>query len=190
MLALKTYLANEFSVSEEEWLCISRYFEEITLPKNEFFIKFEKVCRRTGFVLEGVLRYFDPDETGAEPTCFFTFEGHYVVDPFTYEEQKPSVMNLKSVTDCRLAVISYERDRKLMAELPRWKEIKTNMILRVSLEFSDQKSLMNMSAAKRYSYFTERYPHLALRVPLQYIASYLGIAQPSLSRLRKERAGK
>lgn len=190
MLRFRTYLEREFGISGEEWDTISGYFHKMDFPRNDFFIREHKVCRKTGFILEGVMRYFDPDETGAEPTCFFTFEEHYIVDPYTYEQQRPAVMNLKSVTDCALAVISYEDDRQLSAMLPRWKEIKTNMVLKASLEFADQKALLNLSAAGRYSYFTEKYPHLALRVPLQYIASYLGIAQPSLSRLRKEIATK
>ncbi len=185
MVEFKTYLAKEFGVSEEEWAIITAHFEEIKFPKNEPFIQEGRICRRTGFILEGVMRYFDRDKEGNEPTCYFTYEGHYITDPFTYSEQKPSVINLTSITDCRLAAISYENDKKLTVAFPRWKEITTTMLLRISVEFADTKTMMALSAADRYAYFINKYPNLALRVPLQYVASYLGIAQPSLSRLRK-----
>lgn len=183
---LKERLVKDFSLDEEQWLEIERCLEEVTLEKNEFFIQQGKVCRKTGFILEGVMQYFEVDAAGNEPTCFFTYEGHFVTDPFTYEEQKPAVVNLKTITACRLAVLTYENDRKLSASIPRWKEIKSLLTLKQSLEFADQKSIIHLSAAGRYDYFIRNYPNLALRVPLQFIASYLGIAQPSLSRLRRE----
>lgn len=186
MLDLQTYLQTTFAVSADEWKLICSYLEEKTLDKNEFLIQSGKICRKSGFILEGVMRYFEANEQGDEPTCYFSFKGHYVVDPFTYKEQKPSTINLKSVTDCKLALISFENDKKLAAAYPKWKDITNTMLLQVSIEFANQKTMMSLSARERYAYFTEHYPELALTVPLQYIASYLGIAQPSLSRLRKE----
>jgi CRP-like cAMP-binding protein len=188
MWNLEEHLKSEFSVSDTEWQMILSYLEEIDFPKNSFFIRHGKVSRRSGFILEGIMRYFDTDEKGKEPTCYFSFAGHYIVDPFAYYEQKPSAINLKSISDCRLAVISYDDEKKLIAKFPRWKEITTSMLLKVSTEFANQKTMMSLSAAKRYRYFNDQYPQLAVSVPLQFIASYLGIAQPSLSRLRKELA--
>ncbi len=175
-----------FSLSADEWSAIEAHLEEAILPKNEFFIQQGRVCRKTGFILEGVMHYFEVDAEGNEPTCFFTYEGHFIADPYTYEEQKPAVINLKSITECRLLVLTFESDRRLSALVPRWREIKSALTLKQSLEFADQKAIIHLSAAERYNYFIRKYPNLALRVPLQYIASYLGIAQPSLSRLRRD----
>lgn len=183
---LKERLIKDFSLEEEQWHEIERCLEEVRLDKNEFFIQQGKVCRRTGFILEGVMQYFEVDAAGNEPTCFFTYEGHFIVDPFTYDEQKPAVANLRSITACKLVVLTYENDRKLSALIPRWREIKSALTLKQSLEFADQKAIVHLSAAERYDYFIRTYPNLALRVPLQFIASYLGIAQPSLSRLRRD----
>jgi CRP-like cAMP-binding protein len=160
--------------------------EFVEFPKNTFLIQSGKICRKSGFMLQGVMRYFAANQHGDEPTCYFTFEGHYIVDPFNYNQQKPSTINLKSITDCTVALISFENDTILAKAFPKWKDITNKMLLDVSMEFANQKTIIALSASERYKYFTDHYPQLALRVPLQYIASYLGIAQPSLSRLRKE----
>lgn len=184
MRELSAYIEKQCELNEEEWQLIVSHVEIRELPANEFFIQSGKVCRYSGIILEGVMRYFEANEAGAEPTCYFSFEGHYIVDPFTFRDQRPSSINLKSVTGCRLAVISFEQDRQLAAMLPKWREITTTMLLDISVEFANQKTMMSLNASQRYTYFLEHYPDLALRVPLQYIASYLGMTQPSLSRLR------
>jgi CRP-like cAMP-binding protein len=185
VLLLKTYLEDHFSIDEQEWATISSFFEEVRMPKNEVFIEAGKVCKNAGFILDGVMRYFAADMEGNEPTCYFSFEGHYIVDPFTFDVQQPSNINLKSVTDCSLAVISYQKDSELRQVYPKWVHISNAMLLKVSIEFANQKEMVSMKASQRYEHFVQQYPQLAQRVPLQYIASYLGIAQPSLSRLRK-----
>lgn len=185
MFDLKAYLTKGFGLTETEWGMLEQRLEEVRFPKGEHFIKAGKVCRRSGFIMDGVGRYFAEDREGNTPTCYFSFEGHYIVDPFNYREQTPSTINLVSVTDCTLMTMSFEQERELLVEFPRWREITTMILLEVAKEFANQKTMMSLSAAERYAYFVEHYPSLALRVPLQYVASYLGIAQPSLSRLRK-----
>ena len=94
-------------------------------------------------------------------------------------------MNLQAVTKCDIAVISFDTDKQLQTALPRWVNITNQMLLDVSINFANQKELLAMNATKRYDYFIENYPTIARRAPLQYVASYLGIKQPSLSRVRK-----
>ena len=185
MEALQKILHEKFNVTEEEWRIISPYVKLQALEKGEFFIEENKICRSSAFILEGVAHYFNYDKNGNAPTCYFSYEGHYAVDPFTFASQAPAKINLQAVTRCRLAVISYESDKKLGAIFPRWSEIATQALLQVSMEFANQKELVSMNASERYDYFIKQYPHLAKRVPLHYVASYLGVAQPSLSRLRK-----
>lgn len=94
-------------------------------------------------------------------------------------------MNLQAVTKCDIAVISFDRDKKLQTLLPGWNDIINQVLLEVSMNFANQKELLALNASKRYDYFIENYPTIASRAPLQYVASYLGMKQPSLSRVRK-----
>lgn len=185
MELLQKYFTDNFQLSIDDWNLIQENIRTKTLQKGEFFIEQNKVCRNAGFILKGVMRYFSYDENGNDPTCYFVSENQYITDPFTFKKQTPSEINLQAITQCDLAVISFESDRKLQTLLPKWKDIIHQVLLEVSINFANQKELLAMNASKRYDYFIEKYPTIAQRVPLQYVASYLGIKQPSLSRVRK-----
>jgi hypothetical protein len=185
MEPFKKYFTEKFQVAANEWDLIEQNITRKTLFKGDYFIEQNKICRNTGFILDGVMRYFSFDEKGNDPTCYFVCENQYVTDPFSFKSQKPSDMNLQAVTDCEIAVIGFEGDKKLQKCLPKWNDIINQVLFDISMNFANQKDLLTMSAPKRYDYFIEKFPAIAQRAPLQYVASYLGIKQPSLSRVRK-----
>lgn len=185
MERLQKYFTDNFQLSKDDWNLINENIKTKTLQKGEFFIEQNKICRNSGIILTGVMRYFSYDENGNDPTCYFVCENQYITDPFTFKKQTPSDMNLQAVTKCDIAVISFDADKRLQTVFPRWTDITNQMLLDVSINFANQKELLAMNATKRYDYFIENYPTIARRVPLQYVASYLGIKQPSLSRIRK-----
>lgn len=185
MELLQKYFNDRFQLTAEEWDNVSHCIKRKTLNKGEFFIEQGRTCKNSGFVLEGVLRYFSYDNEGNDPTCYFSYENQYITDPFAFRKQAASDMNLQAVTKSVIAVISYDKDKELLSIFPRWMDITNQLLLDVSMNFANQKELLAMNASKRYDYFTEKFPTVASRVPLQYVASYLGIKQPSLSRVRK-----
>lgn len=186
MELLQKYFTEKFQLSGDEWQLINQAIQKKILKKGEFFIAQDKICRNSGFIIEGVMRYFSYDDNGNDPTCYFSYEHQYITDPFSFKKQSVSDLNLQAITNCNIAVISFERDKELQHVLPRWHEITNQLLLDVSMDFADQKKLLSMTASKRYDYFTDKFPAIANRVPLQYVASYLGIKQPSLSRVRKK----
>lgn len=186
MVRFEAFLQQYFRLSEADSQLISGYFEVRLLRKNDFFIREGRVCRQAGLILEGVMRYFGYQENGEEQTCYFATDHDYVIDPFSFPGQVPATFNLQLVTDCQVAVISYHRNKELTRLYPGWTGISAALVQRALGEFVNQKKMISYDAAKRYNYFVETYPRFAQEVPLQYIASYLGITQPSLSRLRKQ----
>lgn len=179
------YLINKFGLSLEDCDKVSSYFKEITLPKNHFFVSEGKVQNSCAILLDGVVRYFSYDEDGNDPTCYFSFENHLLMDPFTYRLQKPASLNIVSVNTCKLAVLNCVSEKSLIEEFPRWSDMAKEMVLEMSLEFANQKEMVNIRAAERYNFFLTNYANIAYRIPLQYVATYLGVTQQSLSRLRR-----
>lgn len=185
MKRLQKYFTDKFQLTDSNWILLSKNVKIKTLQKGQFFIEQNKVCKNSGFILSGVMRYFSYNEMGNDPTCYFVCENQYVTDPFTFKKQTPSDINLQAVTKCDIAVISFDADARLQAALTGWSDITNQILLEVSIDFANQKQLLAMNATKRYDYFIQKYPTIATRTPLQYVASYLGIKQPSLSRVRK-----
>ena len=187
MLRLKKYLQSHFQVSEKDWTIISEYFGKLTLRKNEYFVHEGKISRYMGFILEGVIRYKRIEEDGEETTCFFSSENEFVGDPDSFFSQKPSLRNEQAVTDMSLAVISLPKFQEFVHLQPHFQKITSDIDIGVCRNLLDQRDfLINKDAETRYRLFMEKFPYLLNRVPLQYVASFLDIAQPSLSRLRRQ----
>ena len=90
MERLQKYFTDKFQLSKEDWDLINANVKTKSLQKGEFFIEQNKVCKNSGFILTGVMRYFSYDEKGNDPTCYFVCENQYITDPFTFKKQIPS----------------------------------------------------------------------------------------------------
>jgi CRP-like cAMP-binding protein len=177
----------QFHLTKEECESVSEYFELESFPKNEYFVSQGKVCRKLGFIAEGVMRYCMFRDDGSDVTCFFMCENDFVGDVDSFFSKKQSDKNLQALTDCQLITISYDNMQKLLQNVPRGKEVNAAIAHYVTMRMLYQRTfLLNLDATVRYKEFMREYPHVLQRVPLSYVANFLGIAQQSLSRLRKQ----
>jgi len=187
LLHFKKFNQQQFQVSEEEWEVVKECFQLHPFPKNEYFVSQGKVCRKLAFIAEGVMRYCMFRDDGTDVTCFFMCENDFVGDPESYFPQKPSDKNVQALTDCQLISVSYENMQKLLQQVPRGKEINAAIDHYVMMKMLYQRTfLLNLDATVRYKEFMREYANILQRVPLSYIANFLGITQQSLSRLRKQ----
>jgi len=177
----------QFHLTKEECERVAEYFRLEPFTKNEYLVSQGKVCRKLAFIAEGVMRYCMFRDDGSDVTCFFMCEKDFVGDPDSFFSQKPSDKNAQALTDCQLITISYDNMQKLLQNVPRGKEINAAIAHYVTMRMLHQRTfLLNLDAIVRYKEFMREYPHVLQRVPLSYIANFLGIAQQSLSRLRKQ----
>jgi len=176
----------QFHFTKEECKSVSEYFQLEPFAKNEYFVSQGKVCRKLAFIAEGVMRYCMFRDDGTDVTCFFMCEKDFVGDVDSFYSQKPSDKNLQALTDCQLITISFDNMQKLLQNVPRGKEINAAIGHYVTMRMLHQRTfLLNLDAAVRYKEFMREYPHVLQRIPLSFVANFLGIAQQSLSRLRK-----
>ena len=175
-----------FHMADTDWDIAEPFFEELMLRKSDYFVQEGKVCRRMGFIAEGVMRYCMNRE-GEDITCYFVCENNFAGDPDSYLSQRPSDKNMQALTDCTLFVITYDNYKKLQKVLPRFNEITGAINHRVMMHLLMQRDfLQHADAISKYREFISKFPHILQRVSLSYIASFLGITQQSLSRLRKQ----
>jgi len=177
----------QFHLTKEECESATEYFQLESFAKNDYFVTQGKVCRKLAFIAEGIMRYCMFRDDGSDVTCFFMCENDFVGDPDSFFEQKPSDKNVQALTDCQLITISYDNMQKLLQNVPRGKEVNAAIAHYVTMKMLHQRTfLLNLDATVRYKEFMREYPHVLQRVPLSYVANFLGIAQQSLSRLRKQ----
>lgn len=177
----------QFHLTKEESESLPEYFQLESFPKNEYLLRQGKVCRKLAFISEGILRYCMFRDDGSDVTCFFMCEKDFVGDPESFFSQKPSDKNIQALTDCQLITVSYENMQKFFHHHPRGKETIAAIDHYVMTKMLYQRTfLLNLDASVRYHEFTREYSTVLQRIPLSYIANFLGITQQSLSRLRKQ----
>lgn len=161
-------------------------FEELVLAKNEFLVTEGKVCRHLYFLQQGALRgFYNLD--GKEITHWFGFEEDFVTSFHSFITQQPAVENIQLMEGCVLWAITKERLSKLLEEYHEFERV-----LRIAYEtyyIRLEERFVNAqfkTAAERYSDLLVQAPHILKRAPLGAIASYLGISQETLSRIRSK----
>lgn len=165
---------------------ITSKIKEIELPKGDYFFEAGKTPRQVGYIVEGILRICYYTNKGEEVTKYFIDENHMVADYFNFIEKLAATEYGQAVTDCKLLVITKEDWDELSSTIVGWDAIINKIVQSVLKQKLERRSpLVEQDATSRYQEFLNKFPQIANRVPLSYIASYLGITQQSLSRIRK-----
>lgn len=156
--------------------------EETELYKGKYFAEEGKILQQVGFILDGIFRIWYYNDKGEEITKIFIEEKHLLFNL----KNVPSAEYIQAATDCKLLVFSNAGWKEISDTIPEWE----SMIHKITNAALVQKlkrvsPLISQDATTRYLEFMEKYPTLVNRIPLSYIASYLGITQQSLSRIRK-----
>lgn len=180
MNELFIYLSQFSYLTQAQQDAIAQQATCVTLRKGDYF-----ATQLVGFVEAGVLRLCSYTEQGEELTQFFIEEQQLLLN-IRRPECATSSCLVQAITDCRLVVFTMPQWQALAQVIPGWETIgqkATAQLMREKLE--RVLPLVPQNAAARYQYFLATHPQLANRVPLAYLASYLGMTQSSLSRIRK-----
>jgi CRP-like cAMP-binding protein len=180
------YILQFGSLNQQQTDLILSKATVLELRKDEYFSEAGKIPRYVGFVLEGVFRFCYYNNKGQEITNYFMDENSFVSDYQKFEIQVVASDYIQAVTDSKLLVFSKKDWDDISNTIVGWDKIIDQIIKKCLLETIERRSpLVSEDATTRYLSFMEMFPTVMNRVPLAYIASYLGITQQSLSRIRK-----
>lgn len=156
------------------------------IKKDGYFQEAGKIPREIIFLTDGIMRICYYNNKGDEITKYFMEENHFLADINSYNQEIPSTEYIQAVTDCSYFVLSKNAMRELSMTIIEWDNIIAKITARGLAEKVNKISpMMTEDAKERYLSFLEKFPNLANRIPLSYLASYLGITQSSLSRIRR-----
>jgi len=159
----------------------------LELRKDEYYWEAGKIVKQIGFLIHGIIRVFYYNNKGEEITRYFLDENHLILSGNSIDEVYTPSEYLSAVTDCRLIVFSKKDWKEIAETIIGWDIILQKITAKYHREKIARRSeLVSQDATTRYLDFIENFPTLANRVPLSFIASYLGITQSSLSRIRKK----
>ncbi|MGV3557209.1 Crp/Fnr family transcriptional regulator [Larkinella arboricola] len=155
------------------------------LKKGQFLLIEGQVCRALWYVEKGYLRTFY-DRDGREINTRFSFENNFVTDLRSLRTATPSACSIQAGETTTV----WEFDRSKLLDLYRQSaEIESfgrNLLEHMLMEQEEHANWFKVySPAERYQFMLRHHPHLLQRVSLSQLASYLGIARETLSRIRK-----
>ncbi len=180
------YLLQFGNLNPQQIDFITKKGRGLTLTKDDYFSEAGKIAKQVGFILEGILRVCYYDNKGNDITKYFIDENNFVVDLDSFDNKIPSSGYVQAVTTCKLIVFSKHDWEDISDTIVGWESIINKIIKKSLIQKIERRSpLVSEDATTRYLAFMETYPQLVNRIPLSYLASYLGITQSSLSRIRK-----
>lgn len=173
-------------LTEEENSLILSYFHEEKLNKNDFFTRTNAYCKRLSLVTSGLLRIYALSE-GKEITQWISTPNYFITEISSFFFYQPNRWTIQALTDCELLTISKENYIKLCREFSKWNAIEKQFIAKCFAMLEDRVfSHLSMSAEERYLLYYQQHKELFNQVPLQYIASVIGMSPETFSRIRKK----
>ncbi len=189
MTELEKYIHTYFGVPADELAGITSFFKPVAIKKGDFFLKTGRYAGRLGFIQSGIVREFVHIGDN-EVTKWISTKGYFVVDLSSFVFQLPARWNIQALTDCELYVIGGEDYKKIGQVLPDWVHLEKLFIAKCFRVLEDRIiSHLSMTAEERYRQLLALNNELVNHVPLQYLASMLGMRPETLSRLRKKAMG-
>lgn len=187
MTAFENSLRHSFGIEgTDELKYIVSQFEPVLLKKGEVFLEEGRSCDKLCFVQSGFLRIFTETEN-KQITQWIAPHGYFVTDLSGFIFEKMSRWTIEALTDTRLFYIDRNKYEKLNTFIPQWPELERQFIVHCFTTLEDRIfSHLSMTAEQRYHFFFQHNKELFHQVPLQYIASMLGMTPETFSRIRKK----
>lgn len=152
--------------------------------KNELVVEEGKTSKYLGFVENGMFQYF-VSKDGEERTTYISIENTFLCSVLSFISEAPALENIRALTDGSLSLISKTALKQLVAEVPGFKEFYIGLLEWTICGIdASRHDLIVLTAEQRYEKMLHYEPHLLQQIPLQHLASMLGITPRHLSRIR------
>lgn len=166
---------------------ISTYFTAKQYGKNNFLLKEGKICTESHFIESGFLRSYVVDIDGNEVTTDFYGSDIFANDFLSFFKRIPSNENIQVLADCTTWMINYEDLQTCFHTIPEFREFGRMMLINNYSRLKERMlGMIQFTAEQRYEKLVSSHTEIFQNASLKNIASYLGITDTSLSRIRKE----
>lgn len=184
---IKNYLKSFNVLTDDEIENLILVTTKRDLNKADYFIRQGETCKEVAFVLSGTFRSFYISDKGEEITYCITFPNNLMTAYSSFITGQSTDENIQAITSVALLIIPKNKIDYLASTNPNW--IKFLKIVAEQQYIELEKRIFQLqknNAFQRYMDLIKNQPEYIQNIPLQYLASYLGITQRHLSRIRRE----
>ncbi|MCO6564790.1 MAG: Crp/Fnr family transcriptional regulator [Apibacter sp.] len=173
-------------LNQEELYYIKEKIYLRRLKKGNSFIKEGEISTEVAWIKQGIIRSFYTTEKGDEFTYCILFKNTLVTALSSYISGEPTSENMQAINDTILEVIKKEDLVNFMKNSTNFMKVEKMLIEQQYIELEKRIfSFQKEKATERYIDLFKNNPEYIQQIPLQYLASYLGISLRHLSRIRK-----
>jgi CRP-like cAMP-binding protein len=186
MDVLFRHIAEKVVLTDPDKEVIKTFFVAKTLRKRQYLLQEGEVCKYLSFVAKGLLRTYNVDEKGDEHMSIFGWEGWWLSDFHSFLSAEPSVFYIDAIEESEVLMITRENYEALMLAVPIMDRY-FRILYQNSLVTKERRLMSSIthSAEEKYVQLLASNPQIIERIPQNLIASYLGIAPETLSRIKK-----
>ncbi|SCZ66798.1 Crp/Fnr family transcriptional regulator [Thiohalomonas denitrificans] len=182
---LRTDLEPLVPIAEPSWAAGVPLFLPVTLQKGEHAVEAGNRVESLLFLTSGIARYYYLDGDGREFNKSFSGRGQVLSSISSLVDGCPSPFSIQALTPSEGLEIRYRDFLKLTREYPDWERLRVRLLeLLVIKKERREADFLLLSATERYRKFREEFAAIADAIPNYHIASYLGITEVALSRIR------
>lgn len=158
----------------------------ISADKGDMLLQAGSICQNVYFIIQGLLRGHILDN-GKDITTWISCEGEMVTSIYSLDSHAPALENIEAIEDCELLAMSTAHLQELYDTFPDFNIVGRKLLQQYYRDAECRAFITRVSRAEdKYEHFLHLYNHLANRVLLKYIASFLGITFETLSRVRSK----
>lgn len=181
----KIYQHPELKPEELETICSAH--EKAVIKKGDYLLQEGQISNEYYCLESGLIRAFATNSEGDEVTTGFFSSDEIVIEVASLFLRNPTKENIHTLTDCVCWKISLDTFQQLFQTIPGFSEWGRDWMSEVLFSTKQRSlSMITDSATQRYLTIRKEHPEIIRQAPLKYIASYLGITDSSLSRIRKK----
>jgi CRP-like cAMP-binding protein len=182
---LITFIQNVLPIPLQKVEEIAAHFQPLQIAKNDFLVKQGDRCNRYLFLENGFMRAYTLDMDGNEVTTEFFGQHQVVFEVASFFQKTASKENIQALENCEGWFITFDQLQLLFHSIPEFREFGRMVLVKGFISFKERTlSMISEHAEQRYEALMKNRPEVIRKAPLKYIASYLGITDSSLSRIR------
>ncbi|MEX1062946.1 MAG: Crp/Fnr family transcriptional regulator [Balneolaceae bacterium] len=182
---LKESLQEHVSLNDEEWELCKNSFRPKRMLKRQFLLQEGDVCRELAFVEKGALYSYAVDSKGNQHVIRFAFEGWWMANLESFFTDSPTRLNIEVFEDSELLVLDRKNHEKLLEEIPAYERYHRIIVQNAYVALQQRvENALGLTAEEKYARLIEQNSEFLNRVPLNLVASYLGVSPETLSRVR------
>jgi CRP-like cAMP-binding protein len=188
--SLLTVLNQLYPLSPEAQKYLRDHVTTCTVTKRKLLLKEGMTCEYIYFIVKGALRGFTR-EGQKDITTWITVENELVSSILSLDERVRSIENIQALEKCELLSLTLAELEVMYERFPESNILARKILQRYYADAEQRAFIARLTKAEnKYRYFLKRHPVLSNRIPLKYIASYLGVTLETLSRIRKKFSSK